>query len=184
MSAVRRHSSGVALTGMVVRLFRTLPTVLFGRLDMKSVRIGHFGLAGVILSMTVAGCSFDSSGVDTLPRVAVTGTVTIDGKPLPEGRLQFEPDPSSSGIMTPSARSRTGNSRSPRGAGPIPGKYRVMISSNPAYKLKPGQEPGGGPPPAGPEKVPKQFTGKKTELVVDVSANGPNSYEFDLKSKK
>jgi hypothetical protein len=38
----------------------------------------------------LAGCSSQPPG-----RFAVTGTVTFDGRPVPKGRVSFEPDPTS-----------------------------------------------------------------------------------------
>ena len=44
----------------------------------------------VLSALGLAGCS-GSSG-DDLPREAVSGTVTLDGAPLPSGSISFSPD--------------------------------------------------------------------------------------------
>ncbi|MGP0070046.1 MAG: hypothetical protein ACLQGP_41410 [Isosphaeraceae bacterium] len=149
---------------------------------MKTFDSGRFRYAVVALALVAAGCT-DSTEPPPLPRIAVSGTVMLDGKPLPEGRLQFIPDQSSSGIITV-GEIQDGRFSIDRANGPIPGKYRVAVSSRPVFKLKSGDDPGGSPPPSGPEKVPGRYTGKSSELVVDISANGPNTCEFNLSSKK
>jgi hypothetical protein len=150
---------------------------------MKSLHMGRFRFAAALLALAAAGCSSDPSGVDTLPRVAVLGTITLDGKPLPEGKLQFQPDASSSGIITV-GEIKDGKFSIDRASGPIPGKYRVMVSSRPVFRVKPGENPGGGPPKSGPETIPKWYTGMASELVADVKTESPQEFEFTLSSKK
>jgi hypothetical protein len=150
---------------------------------MKPLQMDRCRTAAAVLALAAAGCSTDPSEVDTLPRVAVSGTITLDGKPLPEGRLQFLPDPSSSGIMAV-AEINDGKFSIDRASGPIPGKYRIMVSSRPVYKIKPGESPGGSPPKSAPEMVPSQYNGKSSELVAEVKADGPYAFEFELNSKK
>jgi hypothetical protein len=149
---------------------------------MKTLRLDGSRLVGAILALAVAGCS-DPSEVDTLPRVAVSGTITLDGKPLPEGKLQFQPDPSNSAITTV-GEIKDGRFSIARDSGPVPGKYRIMVSSHPVHKLNPGEDPGGSPRrPPGPEMVPSKYTGPASELVADVTADSPQSFEFTMKSK-
>jgi hypothetical protein len=157
--------------------------ILFGLFDMNPLQMDRFRRAAAVLALAVAGCSTDPSEVDTLPRVAVSGTVTLDGKPLPEGRLQFLPDASSSGIITV-GEIKDGKFSIDRASGPIPGKYRIMVSSRPVYKIKPGESPGGSPPKSEPEAVPSQYNGKSSALVAEVKADGPYAFEFTLDSKK
>jgi len=126
----------------------------------------------------------DTSQVDILPRVAIQGTVTLDGKPLPEGRLQFQPDPSSEAGIITVGEIKDGRYSIARAEGPVPGKYRVMVSSRPVFKIKPGENPGGGPPRTGPEKVPSRYNGKLSELVCDVTTDSSQSIDFTLDTKK
>ncbi len=150
---------------------------------MKPVHTGGFRLAYAFLGLVITGCDSNSSGVDTLPRVAVHGTITLDGKPLPEGKLQFQPDPSGTGIVTV-AEIQEGRFSLDRSNGPTPGKYHVIVSSIPVYKIKPGDEPGGGPPKSGPETIPKWYMGASSELTAEVEDDSPQSFDFALSSKR
>lgn len=58
-----------------------------------SLRYTHCAL--VFCSLTVCGCFGGSA--ENIERAAISGTVTYDGKPLPEGSIQFVPDTDSSG---------------------------------------------------------------------------------------
>ncbi len=149
---------------------------------MKPLQMGRFRLAAPLLALAAGGCFSDSSGVEPLPRVSVQGTITLDGKPVPEGKLQFQPDASSSGIMVV-GEITDGKFAIDRASGPIPGKYRVTVSSRPVFKLKPGADPGGTPPPSGPETIPKWYTGVTSKLVADVKSDSPQVFDFTLSSK-
>jgi hypothetical protein len=151
---------------------------------MKQFSTRKFRLVAALVALASGGCDSGSSEVDTLPRVTVSGTVTLDGKPLPEGKLQFMPESSGSGLMTV-GEINDGKFSIEQAKGPVPGKYRVMISSRPVYKVEPGENPGSGPPPKpAPEKVPRRYSGATPELEADVSAGSPNSFEFTLTSKR
>lgn len=151
---------------------------------MKQLSTHRFLLVAALLALAPAGCDSGSSEVDPLPRLTVSGTVTLDGKPLPEGKLQFMPDSSGSGVMTV-GEINDGKFSIEQAQGPVPGKYRVMISSRPVYKVNPGENPGSAPNPGpGPEKVPRRYSGKSPELEAEVTAGSPNSFEFNLTSKR
>ena len=148
---------------------------------MKSLHSIGFRLAAAILGLGTVGCT-DSSDVETLPRVAVQGVITLDGKPLPEGKLQFMPDSSNPGVITV-GEITDGKFSIDRANGPVPGKYRVMVSSVPVFKVKPGENPGGAPPKAGSETIPKWYTTATSKLVADVDSGSPQSFEFTMSSK-
>jgi hypothetical protein len=148
---------------------------------MKQLSTHRFRLVASLLALVPGGCDSGSSEVDPLPRVTVSGTVTLDGKPLPEGKVQFQPDSSSSGVMT-AGEINDGKFAIEQAKGPVPGKYRVMISSRPVYKINPGENPGSANP--GPEKVPRKYSGASPALEAEVTADSPNSFEFTLTSKR
>lgn len=59
----------------------------------------------------------------------VSGSVTVNGRPLARGRIKFtplDPSPPPTGFYTESDV-RDGNYAFPRGAGPPPGGYAVMV---------------------------------------------------------
>jgi len=86
-----------------------------------------FRLAFVVLGLgflIVAGCSRQ----DGPPRYRVTGTITYDGQPVPQGSILFLPD-SSKGNDGPggSAKIVDGKFDTKTGQSPIGGPHRVMI---------------------------------------------------------
>jgi hypothetical protein len=139
-------------------------------------------LATPLFFLALAGCTDSSTVVDNLPRVAVTGSVTLDGQPLAQGQIQFDPVPGTQGPTTLAvAEIKDGKYSIDRTMGPVPGKYKVSISSQPPIKIGPDEEPGARPK-MGPEKVPAQFNTKST-LTRDVPGETVNTIDFDLKSR-
>lgn len=80
------------------------------------IRLSAVGL----LLVCCGGCG-SSSG-----RQAVTGVVTVDGKPLASGSINFQPAP---GLKAPSAGAAIENGRFsiPADQGLLPGEYQVTI---------------------------------------------------------
>jgi hypothetical protein len=142
-------------------------------------------LWGLVVSAGFAGCS---GGADDLPRQAVSGTVTLGGRPLAQGRIQFEP--SSPEAMTPAGGEiKDGAFTIPRDQGPTPGDYRVMITSSGSRTSEVDTSPGAEPPPGSkaklpdigpsPELVPRQYN-SKTTLTAKVEAGKTNTFDFPL----
>jgi hypothetical protein len=143
-------------------------------------------LCGLVMSAGLIGCS---GGGDDLPRQPVSGTVTLGGQPLAQGRIQFEP-------ASPEAKAPAGGEIKDgafsisRDQGPTPGDYRVMITSS-AARTPEGVDtsPGAEPPPGSkakmprigpsPELIPKQYN-SKTKLTAKVEAGKPNTFDFPL----
>src|SRR5438270_729333 len=96
--------------------------------------------AAILLSaLALGGCSNDPwNPVDPLPRVPVAGTVTLDGTPLSQGMIQFDPAQETKGT-TVAAEISGGKYSIEKAQGPVPGKYKVLISGRPPAKLKPGE---------------------------------------------
>ena len=147
---------------------------------MRLIRLNGRHAATVLLSaLAVAGCSPDPSAPrDPFNRVAVAGTVTLNGTPLPGGMIQFDPAQGTTG-PTASAEISEGKFSVDRSQGPVAGHHQVMISSRTAIKLKDGEAPGGASKPK-PELVPAQYNTKST-LETDVPASGSQSLDFTLK---
>ncbi len=85
----------------------------FGKVRMRLWVVG-------LLAVACGGCG-SSSG-----RQAVTGLVTVDGKPLASGSINFQPAP---GLKAPSAGAAIENGRFsiPADQGLLPGQYQVTI---------------------------------------------------------
>ena len=120
-------------------------------------------LAGLLL----AGCSHQ-------PRLyEVTGSVTFDGQPIPEGDLLFvTPD----GTRGPDPAKITGGKYELKTTA---GKKRVEIS---ASKIRPGGARGAGGEPVAEEYVPARYN-IQSELTADVQAKAKNTFDFELGSK-
>jgi hypothetical protein len=163
------------------------------RTEMMKVR-------GIVFSLSLlvaAGCG--SGGPSLVP---VSGTVTLDGKPLEGATITFIPDPSNAKPQTDG-----GDVTGPGGtfastyrnrAGLAPGKYKVVVTK-PSDSAASGQA----------SKLPSEITkssymanlatssgagakaaeapwpygdGAKTPLSQEVSANGETNLTFGLKS--
>jgi hypothetical protein len=127
--------------------------------------------------ISAPGCSPDGR------RVAVSGTITLDGEPLESGSILFVPI---EGTMSPSAGSDIveGDYDVARARGPKAGIFRVEIRS----QRKSGRKVQA-PPPAAKgvlaeewiEAVPARYNREST-LRIELQS-GDNPLNFDLKSK-
>jgi hypothetical protein len=135
-------------------------------------------LAIPALALLVApGCSSDGG------RVGLSGTITLDGEPLPSGSILFVPI---EGTMSPSAGSDIvdGDYEVARARGPKTGVFRVEIRS----QRKSGRKVQA-PPPAAKgvlaeewiEAVPASYNRESTLRIELEPGNHP--LNFDLKSK-
>ncbi len=134
-----------------------------------------------VLLATLALLSGCGGGDDELPREPVSGMVTLDGKPLAAGRIAFQPPPGAEG-MPAGAAIEDGAYSIPRDEGPTPGTYVVRITSlSEVVEEDPNAMPGE-PPRVAKEPIPPKYN-VKTSLNASITPEGPNSFDFDLKSK-
>ena len=126
--------------------------------------IRNFGTA-VLAMLLVVGCG--PSGVQL---GEVKGRVTLDEKPLPDALVRFLPEKgrSAQGITDPNGEYKL--DYSPRDAGALVGKSKVMITTGSLEDTSRRSE-----------KVPKKYN-DETELTADVQS-GDNTLNFDLKSQ-
>jgi hypothetical protein len=133
------------------------------------------GLVAValLLAAHVAGC--DSSN-----RVAVSGTVTLNGQPLTNATIQFfrvgETAPAGGAVVT------DGKYELPAHPGLPPGTYKVSISSpigNGGGSFTAAQGAASTPATGFKDRVPAKYN-TDTELRADVTAAGPNKFDFKL----
>lgn len=132
-----------------------------------------FLLAAVVVSL-IGGCG---SGGDP-DVVSVSGTVTMDGQPLPNATVVFI-----SGMGRPSGAitdesgyyelNYTGDQKGARIGN---NKVRITTAQGPTETME------GEPVAAVPEIVPKKYN-DQSELEFEVTADGENVANFDLKSK-
>jgi hypothetical protein len=128
-------------------------------------------LMTALLLVLTAGCGKDEG------RRSVSGSVTFQGQPLDRGAIQFL----TTGA-TPSAVSgaviQDGRFRVPAEHGLEPGTYRVLITSPvPLYEVPAGSMLS---PPTR-ERIPPQYSSaEKGWAVVEVPAEGPAAFEFNI----
>jgi len=136
-------------------------------------------LAALAVTMAaIAGCG---GATDDLPRRAVSGNVTMDGAPLKSAMIQFMPtDPSAA---TAGAGAITeGKYAIPTADGLVPGAYKVSVTSAGAALTPPAGSMPGDPLPPAKETIPSTYN-SKTTLSATVTEQGPNVFNFELKSK-
>jgi hypothetical protein len=132
----------------------------------------------LILSLLGSGCGEG----DELPREAVSGTVTLDGKPLEKGTIQFTPaaQGSQGAAVQGGGMIESGKYSIPRDRGLVPGGYQVAIFSGGSGKpaIGPNGPVTGGPSPAK-ETIPAKYNAQ-SKLKAEVKKGGPNDFPFDL----
>ena len=133
--------------------------------------------------LAALGCGGSADGLD---RRAVTGTVTLDGAPLPSGMISFDPADGSPGAVSAGAVITDGSYSIPADSGPTPGKYKVSVRSSPSTpELAPDQAPGDEPPPkkgADKDLIPEKYNAKST-LTAEIPESGSQPINFELDSK-
>jgi hypothetical protein len=127
----------------------------------------------------LAGCNTG----DELDRQPVAGAVTLDGTPLDVGTIRFLPDSAEATTET-STTVEGGKYAFSRASGPVPGTYKVLISSakSESFELPQGKTPGEFHPPLAKEKVPAKYNVKST-LTATVKAGQGTPIDFTLTSK-
>ena len=132
---------------------------------MTDRRLSAFPALCVVAALIVAGCSGDGL-------VASRGTVTYDGEPIAAGAISFHP--LDKGVAPQGGRIIAGRYQL-RGR---PGRQRVeIVASRPkpdAVEITPGMKPLE-------QFVPARYNAAST-LEIDVTAAGPNVFDFELKS--
>jgi hypothetical protein len=130
--------------------------------------------AGVLLSLiALAGCGDENP----LGRLPVTGTVSLDGKPLERGSVSFEP---LGGGTSSGSTIAAGEFAIREEKGLPPGRYRVRVYSASAETAPEDQLPGESGPPHK-DLIPKTWNAN-SEQQVEVTEGGENAFNFDIKT--
>jgi hypothetical protein len=113
----------------------------------------------------------------------VSGTVTLDGKPLPNASVNFQPAESKDSGLASAGKTDASGRYNLRvvvnnASGAVVGKHRVSISTlkedDPTKDLPPGTLPPKDP-------IPARYNAK-SELTFDVPAGGTSKADFTLTS--
>ncbi len=135
-----------------------------------------------LLIFLVVGCG---GGSDGLAREAIRGTVSLDGKPLPEGLIQLIPTSSQGG--NPSGGSiKDGNFSIEKAQGLVPGEYRVVINSSKrehATANAADEAPGVVNQTGGPKDLIPVRYNANSMLKAEVKAGTSNTFDFPLTAK-
>jgi hypothetical protein len=120
---------------------------------------------------------------DPLGRRAVSGAVTVDGLPLAEGTISFQP--TEQGTTSSGAIISQGQYAISRDKGLPQGKYRVVINAvkpGTGMTLPAGKMPGEeiGTPPV--ELIPPEWN-TKSQHVVEVTATGTAKFTHEIVTK-
>lgn len=138
----------------------------------------------VMLAVVIAAAAVGCGGGSGPPsgRLPVSGEVTLDGQPLDQGAIQFEPTDKTSklnaGGVIANGKYKIGTEQ-----GLPPGKYKVSITSvakdtRSAQDImdKPGE------PPA--ERIAAKFNTESAEVVEVVGGGKKNEFNFKTESAK
>lgn len=131
------------------------------------------------LACSLCGCS----PRDSLNRKAISGSITVDGKPVPNGSIGFEP--LVSGGVGSGAVITDGKYSIAKQDGLPPGKYRVRITGDDGqnFGVSEGKMPGDEIMPPRKSLVPESWNAK-SKHEIDVTDTGPFVFDFQIDSKK
>jgi hypothetical protein len=137
-------------------------------------------ILSLALGLAQIGCSRSK---DDLPREPVAGTVTMDGKPLPEAAIQFTPtgETKATGVV---AKVEDGKFSIPREEGLVPGTYMVSISHAEQQEIKSKKAAGSlsKSTKMGKEQIPARFN-TQSKLTAEIKKGGVSDLSFPLESK-
>jgi hypothetical protein len=122
----------------------------------------------------LVGCWVGCGGGDPNGRVKISGQVRLDGQPLKEGSILFQPLGPDKTTMTGAAIANGTFSLDAKD-GAVPGEYQVAIEASDSEHPQKNSLGMTIFPPLILEKY-----NTKTELKVTVTAAGPNEFKFDL----
>jgi hypothetical protein len=133
--------------------------------------IGHLLLRRLVIATLacLAGC-----GGPEHPEVGrVSGVITLDGQPLADATVMFQPTNGRASVATSDSAGKYSLTYLDGVPGAKLGAHKVIIRTE-----IPGED---GQPPIAKEKLPKKYH-EQTELTAEVKP-GSNTFDFDLTSQ-
>jgi hypothetical protein len=124
---------------------------------------------------TILGCS----GGDPHNRQAVSGTVSINGKMIPYGNIEFSPMEQQKTNLILDIRD--GKFSAEKSKGISPGKYTIRIQGMDSAPPPTGDTPGTSTGPQPKSIVPVKF-GAESKEEVTIKAGEKNELKIDLKN--
>ena len=142
---------------------------------MRDRRIGMAVAACCLVTLVLAGCG----PKNPLGRLAVSGTVNLQGKPLDQGSIELSTLEGSPKVSTGAAiKDGRFSISAPRGL--PPGTYRVRISSADAGAGSAQPEFPGEHTAVARDRIPPEWN-TKSDKQITVTRDGPNEFPFDIK---
>jgi hypothetical protein len=152
--------------------------MMAGRSDRR------FWLYAWLAALGVATAGYFGSGFE-LPRQAVVGTVTLDGRPLASGTIVFLPtgERTFSTASAGKASITNGSFSISQARGLVPARYQVAIYSGQRAAKRPNPEIGSAEDQA-PDRdlIPAKFN-TETELEVEIKPGDLKELRINLDSK-
>jgi hypothetical protein len=137
-----------------------------------TARFVYLSAVIAILAVVISGCGG--------PRGAVSGTVTVDGTPIENGTITFDPE-DGKGKGKTAAEIVGGKYELPADRGPLPGKYKVEFTSQKKTGNKLPTGDGDQMRDETAQVLPAKFNTQST-YNVEIK-KGTNKNDFDLKTK-
>jgi hypothetical protein len=132
----------------------------------------------VLLLPGLAGCGSS----DGLPRESISGTITLDAKPIEKGFIEFRPV-AQEPVTLGAALIQNGQYLVPRPEGLVPGTYQVSITARVAPDNVASDGSNAAPAFMRPkELVPARYN-EQTTLSVEVKQGAPNVFNYELQTK-
>jgi hypothetical protein len=141
-------------------------------------RIGGWRITAdlaLALALLVAGCSEPNP----LGRRPIHGQITLDGKPVDYGSIQFLPEDPDHGIIT-GTMIKDGSYHLKLAEGLPPGSYKVMISAPDRGKIEKVEGPPGDERSFAIERIPTRYNLKTTLKIEVPKGRGSHAVDFAL----
>ena len=148
----------------------------------------RLSVAAAAMALGTAICGCGGKSPDARPRIAVTGTITLDGQPLDNAVIRFVPLAEVNGPKA-SVAVTAGRFELPSESGPVAGRHRVEIESTDHGGIAPDDETAlaevasGKRKPAKTVKIPAIYNARST-LERTIQADFTNQFEFTLVTKR
>jgi hypothetical protein len=138
-------------------------------------------LASACVLFVFAACLAGCGGGSKYPTAPVSGTIKMDGKPLSNGVVTFQPDGPGMASLGTTDESGHYTLKALRGEfdGAVVAKHRVVIRT---ANTQPIDTTSDRNDPKAAERIPKKYN-VETELTIEVPEGGRDDADFNLSSK-
>jgi hypothetical protein len=132
----------------------------------------------VLFLLTCTFCLVGCGSGDKFNRQPVSGTISIDGRPIPHGNIEFVPSESQPTTVT--LEIKDGKFSVEQKGGLAPGKYIIRVQGMDGPPPPPGDIPGNPTGPMPKSIVPDKYGPQSTETIT-IKAGDKNELTIALK---